>query len=138
VTVRFRADHHAQLEREARGAFPRECCGLIEGRRDGEDLEISVLHPCRNLARHDDAFEIDPAEQFRLMRALRGTGRAIIGCYHSHPNGSSEPSSRDLAGASEDGFLWLIVAIGDHKVRIGAGIWEAGRFTSVSISGPRE
>jgi proteasome lid subunit RPN8/RPN11 len=133
VTVRLRADHRAQLEEEARTAFPKECCGLIEGWRDGDDFEISVLHPCRNLAREKDAFEIDPAGQFKLMRALRGTKRAIIGCYHSHPNGRPEPSPRDLAQANEDGFLWLIVAIGDNRVGIDAHIWEASRFSSVKI-----
>ena len=47
----------------------------------------------RNLADTPDRFEIDPAEQIKLMRALRGAGREIIGCYHSHPNGSAEPSA---------------------------------------------
>src|SRR5215472_16515897 len=122
----LRVDHRAQLEREARAAFPKECCGLIEGRRDGRDLEILAVHPCRNLARGADEFEIDPAEHFRLMRALRGTARRIIGCYHSHPNGRTAPSSRDVAAGSEDGFLWLIVAIDDDKVSVSAQRWKMG------------
>jgi len=98
-----------QIEGEARAAFPGECCGLIEGVRDGETFTVLALHPTRNLAKEQDRFEIDPAEQFELMRALRGTDRAIIGCYHSHPNGLTEPSARD--GGGEDGFLWLIAAV---------------------------
>jgi proteasome lid subunit RPN8/RPN11 len=94
------------------------------------------LHPCRNVAPGLDAFEIDPSEQFRLLRALRGTDRAIIGCYHSHPNGKPEPSPRDIAAAGEEGFLWLIVAIEDPKLEIGAHLWEANRFASASISRP--
>jgi proteasome lid subunit RPN8/RPN11 len=137
VIVRLRANHRAQLEKEARAAFPRECCGLIEGRRDGDNLEVLALHPCRNLANGNDAFEIDPAEQFKLMRSLRGTERAIIGCYHSHQNGRPEPSPRDLAGANEDGFLWLIAAIGDNKPGIGAHLWQAGRFVPVPIRDPQ-
>ena len=136
--VRLHADHRAQLEEEARAAFPKECCGLIEGWRGGDAYVISALHLCRNLARSDGAFEIDPAEQFRLMRALRGTDRAIIGCYHSHPDGEPEPSPRDLSAANEDRFLWLIVATGDDSVRIGAHVWQTGRFVSASIASREE
>lgn len=134
MIVTLLADHRAQLEREARAVLPRECCGLIEGTREGAHIEIYALHPCRNLAHGDDAFEIDPGEQFRLMRELRGTDRAIVGCYHSHPNGRPEPSARDLAAASEEGFLWLIVTVGDGRSRVGAYIHNVGRLAAVSVS----
>ena len=137
MILRLRADHRVQLEREARAALPRECCGLIEGRRGGSDPDILVLHPCLNLARGEDEFEIDPAEQFRLMRVLRGTHREILGCYHSHPNGRAEPSPRDAAAAGEDDFLWLIAAIEGDKVSLGAYRWERERFVAVSISDSR-
>jgi proteasome lid subunit RPN8/RPN11 len=99
----------AQLESEARGAFPRECCGLIEGHRGSFDIHF--LHPVQNLRSEPDKFEIDPAEQLRLMKAARGRDAEIIGCYHSHPNGRPEPSVLDVAGADEDNFLWLIAAL---------------------------
>lgn len=133
MIVRLSAGQHVQLEREARAALPRESCGLIEGRRDPDDLDIVALHPCRNLARSDDAFEIDPVEQFRLMRALRGTNREIIGCYHSHPNGKPEPSPRDIAAASEEGFLWLIVTTSGGVPSLGAYVRKAGALAAVSI-----
>ena len=95
----------------ARTAFPRECCGLIEGLREGGAAQALAVHPVRNLAVDPDRFELDPAEQFRLMRSLRGTGRELIGCSHSHPNGRAELSPRDRAGAGEDNFLWLIAGV---------------------------
>jgi proteasome lid subunit RPN8/RPN11 len=98
----------AQLAAEARAALPNECCGLIEGAHDGEPRGVSALHPTKNLSTAPDRFEIDPVEHIRVLRALRGTGRGIIGCYHSHPNGRAEPSERDRASAFEDGFVWLI------------------------------
>jgi proteasome lid subunit RPN8/RPN11 len=98
-----------QISAEATCAFPRECCGLIEGMRQNDSTVATALHPTRNLASRDDRFEIDPAEQFRLAHALRGTGRSIVGCYHSHPNGRAEPSEHDLG--PEDGFIWLIAAV---------------------------
>ena len=100
-----------QLMTEARKAFPCECCGLVEGTISGSHARATALHAARNLAVEPDRFEIDPEVQFTLLRGLRGTARQIIGCYHSHPNGRPEPSERDLAAASEDGFLWLIAAL---------------------------
>jgi proteasome lid subunit RPN8/RPN11 len=44
------------------------------------------------------------------VKKARASGAAIIGCYHSHPEGAPRPSARDLAGAKEEDFLWLIVA----------------------------
>ncbi|MBS0273781.1 MAG: M67 family metallopeptidase [Proteobacteria bacterium] len=105
------AAHRAQIEREARNAFPRECCGLLEGARDGDTIRITTLHPARNLSTDSDRFEIDPAGHFTAIRAARADGGEIIGCYHSHPNGKAEPSARDAEGACDEGFLWLIAAV---------------------------
>jgi proteasome lid subunit RPN8/RPN11 len=105
----------SQIFAEARAAYPRECCGLLEG----SARRITALHPTRNLAAAPDRFEIDPAEQFRLMRA----GRRIVGCYHSHTGGRAEPSPRDAEQASEAGFLWLICADG-----LGAYVWDGAGF----------
>ena len=98
----------AQLAGEARAGFPNECCGLIEGTHDGIAARATALHATKNIGEARDRFEIDPAEHIGLLKALRGTGRAIIGCYHSHPNGRAQPSPRDREGASEEGFIWLI------------------------------
>jgi proteasome lid subunit RPN8/RPN11 len=103
---------HAQLLAEAQAASPRECCGLLEGVREGDGIRITALHSSANLAEDPlNGFEIDPTVHFRLLRALRGTGRAVVGCYHSHPNGRAQPSSRDRANGCEDGFVWIIVAV---------------------------
>lgn len=110
-----------RLCEEARLAFPRECCGLVEGARDGAVVRATALHRTENLAVAPDRFEIDPARHFALLRRLRGTGQAIVGCYHSHPNGISEPSARDVECAAEEGFLWLIAAFdGEREPRIAA------------------
>ena len=100
----------SQILREAAAAHPNECCGLMEGACEGQAFRIIALHPARNLADAADRFEIDPGDQFAAHKAARGRGHAIVGCYHSHPNGRAEPSATDLAGAGEESFLWLIAA----------------------------
>lgn len=98
----------AQILAVARAAAPRECCGLVLGTCDGGDAIAAKLHPARNVAKGDDRFEIAPEDHFAALRAARMEGLAVIGCYHSHPNGVARPSRHDLAGAGEDNFLWLI------------------------------
>jgi proteasome lid subunit RPN8/RPN11 len=125
VRVTLPARLVADIRAAARDAFPDECCGLLEGAHDGEDFHVTALHPARNLAASPDRFEIDPADHFVARRAARATGHAIIGCYHSHPNGKTQPSVADLAGANEENFLWLIASNED----LAAFVYLRGRFT---------
>jgi proteasome lid subunit RPN8/RPN11 len=113
-----------QILREARAAAPRECCGLIEGRREADQFRIVALHPARNLADASDRFDIDPRDTLAAHKAARARGQTIVGCYHSHPNGHATPSAADLAGAAEDNFLWLIAA--DDGVK--AFVYSRGEF----------
>ncbi len=102
----------AAIRSAADAAFPGECCGLLEGTRDGAVFRIAALHPGRNLSDHPDRFQIDPADHFKAQKAARANGRRIIGCYHSHPQGAAQPSATDLAGAAQNDFLWLIAGGG--------------------------
>lgn len=92
----------------ALAAVPRECCGLILGAQDGDTVAAIALYPARNLADDADRFEIAPDDHFAALRTARQGGQAVIGCYHSHPNGVAQPSARDIAGGGENGFVWLI------------------------------
>ena len=95
----------------AQEAFPRECCGMIEGVAVEDGWRVLAIHPARNVADDPERkFLIDPQTHFELLRALRGTDRRIIGCFHSHPNGRAIPSAADRAGAIEPDFVWLVAA----------------------------
>ncbi len=122
----------ARIASEAEGALPRECCGLIEGVRAGNDLRATALHAMPNIAAGPDRFEIDSAGHFALLRALRGTGRAVIGCYHSHPNGRPELSARDREFLSDDGFVWLVAAVGAGGTAFAAFACEPGQTDAIS------
>jgi proteasome lid subunit RPN8/RPN11 len=128
----------ARIEEEAHAAFPRECCGLIEGERSEGVATAVALHPARNVAGANDRFEIHPEDHFAALKAARAQNRALIGCYHSHPNGSSVPSTTDHAGAGEENFLWLIAAIPriDGPAALAAFAYCAGGFVSVDLDGP--
>jgi proteasome lid subunit RPN8/RPN11 len=122
-----------EIARAALAAFPGECCGLVEGARTSDGFAASRLHPARNLAAAQDRFEIDPGDHLSAARAARAGGREIIGCYHSHPNGSARPSSHDLAGAGEENFLWLIAATDGAHCQLAGFVYSAGDFAPVSL-----
>jgi len=123
----------SQVEREARAAAPRECCGLIEGTRRFDSIITFAAHPTRNLARAKDRFEIDPADHFRLLHAARDAGREIVGCYHSHPNSHPHPSGYDTEGAKDEQFVWLIGAVAVGYFELAAYALDNGAFRRVTV-----
>jgi proteasome lid subunit RPN8/RPN11 len=131
------ADLRARIEDETRKAFPRECCGLIEGTHRGGEARAVALHPARNLATRVDRFEIAPEDHFAALKIVRANGRDLIGCYHSHPGGKAAPSATDLAGAGEEGFLWLIASLSarDAPVTVAAFVYSAAGFFPASLRG---
>lgn len=119
----------ARLLNEAASAPHREVCGLLFGTSD----RIEKALPCSNVAADPrTAFEIDPAALIAAHKAARDGGPAIVGCYHSHPNGAALPSPRDAAAAPPDGALWLILAEGQARLfcAVEHGVIE-GRFDAV-------
>lgn len=122
------------IRAHARAAGGEECCGLLLGTR--ESNQIAAVLPAANVAaepRH--FFEIDPAILLRVHREARTGGLAIIGHYHSHPEGNPTPSPVDAAMAQGDGELWLL--IGSNGA---ARAWRAvpsgrlhGRFEPVAL-----
>jgi proteasome lid subunit RPN8/RPN11 len=128
----------ARIEAEARAAFPRECCGLVEGWWDAGVAKTAALHPASNIADRADQFEVRPEDHFAALKQARDNGRAIIGCYHSHPNGSPVPSENDRVSAGEENFLWLIAALprADGPVTVEAFAYCAGGFVAVDLDGP--
>ena len=122
----------ARMIAEARAALPNECCGLLEGERAGDAIRVLALHPTANLASDPAAgFEVDPSAHIALRCKLRGTGRAVVGCYHSHPNGRPMPSERDRAGGCEEGFFWIIAAVAGGEVTLAA--FQGPEFGPVNL-----
>ena len=105
-TVRLTADVAQRLVAEARAAAPRECCGLLVGSTDLIDECVAAA----NLDPDPSRFLVDPAVHISLNRRLRGTGRAVVGVYHSHPRGGGGPSPSDIAEAHYPEFVHVIVS----------------------------
>jgi proteasome lid subunit RPN8/RPN11 len=97
----------ADIVAHAREEAPNECCGLLIGR--GSAIHESVR--ARNLLASPTRYLLDPAVHIAANRSLRGSARAVIGVYHSHPRSPAVPSARDLGEALYPEFIWLIVSL---------------------------
>lgn len=118
-----------QIRAHARRDHPREACGLLLGRAGC--IETAV--PAANVAdRADREFEIDPAALLRAHREAREGGRALLGWYHSHPNGRAAPSAMDAERAVEPGRVWVIAA-GDALRAFQVVEGGRGRFEPLAL-----
>ncbi|MGE5547331.1 MAG: M67 family metallopeptidase [Solirubrobacterales bacterium] len=102
----------------AEAAYPAEACGLIVGRGKGQLVRVTRVVAAANLlADQPGRFELDPAVRVALERDLREAGGKdrVVGHYHSHPDGSADPSAADRAGAFEPELAWVIVGVLDGQ-----------------------
>jgi desampylase len=122
---------HAALE------SPLECCGLLVGPDDSDgaagECRITENVRCRNLRASPVGYQIDPADHVAAIRTLRGTGRAIVGAYHSHPRSPATPSETDLREAFYPEFVWLIASLAQESPEIQAYRLSGGNFVPVRI-----
>jgi len=81
-------------------------------------------------ARH---FVIDPKAHIDARRDARNRGLTVIGFYHSHPRSEPEPSAEDLAEASYQGHLYLVVGPVTERYHARLFRLEHSRFVEVAF-----
>jgi proteasome lid subunit RPN8/RPN11 len=137
--------------REARAAFPAECCGWLTGPRDQPD-RVDAHRPCHNAqatGTHPVAAERDAESAYviagddllALSRSFDGAQPARI-IYHSHPNGRAYLSAVDREVATSpwgDGPTYpvqqLVVGIDAQRVveaALFAWCEDSGGFVEVA------
>ncbi len=121
----------ADLIAHARADAPNECCGLLIGGGGVIDgcVRARNLHPAPATR-----YILDPAIHIATRRQLRGTGREVIGCYHSHPAAAAVPSETDVAEAHYPEFIWMIVSLANAGApEIAVFLLDGGRFTPLPL-----
>ncbi len=76
----------------------------------------------RNVRPSPVSYEMDPEEQFRVMKDIRQAGLVMVGTFHSHPGGHAYPSGIDVERAYWPGTLlpnypdavYIIVSLADR------------------------
>ena len=94
----------AAILNHAAACYPRESCGVIVGRKYIE---------CQNIADSDSEFVIDPRDIVRAEQT--GEIEAIV---HSHPDGSTKPSTFDRLQMPLHGVPWVIATYPEIEIKV--------------------
>jgi len=140
-----------EVFREARRAFPIECCGWLAGPRERPDAvdrarpcanaQATGLHPTRAGRPAEAAYLLAADDLFALNRSFDGPKPARV-IYHSHPNGRAYFSSTDREVAASpwaDGPAYpvqqLVVGIDGDGVNAAALFaWSGHDGTFVEVA----
>ncbi|GAX62011.1 metal-dependent protease of the PAD1/JAB1 superfamily [Candidatus Scalindua japonica] len=102
--------------KEAKTAYPHECCGLLVGTIRDSEKTVHEVYPVenKNKVRAADRYEIDPIEFDRIDREATKKGWNITGIYHSHPDHPAEPSAFDKECACVwTEYSYIIISVKD-------------------------
>lgn len=100
-----------RMTSQARQELPNECCGILAGRKNGEDIEIIEIYPMKNIDESPEHFSMDPKEQFQVYYDIRDRGLKLLGNYHSHPETPSRPSQEDIRLAHDPEAVYAILSL---------------------------
>ena len=105
-----------RMLKEAKTAYPHECCGLIVGKINDSGKVVHEVYPVenKNKVRAADRYEIDSKEFDRIDRESSEKGWNIIGIYHSHPDHPAAPSDFDKECACVwTEYSYIIISVKD-------------------------
>lgn len=107
----------AQVAAAAEKAYPEECCGLLIGplpdsfEKTGREVRVEEARALPNgweSQAKTHRYQIDPKLYAQVEKELSGTGRAVVGFYHSHPGVPAWPSPFDLERAWPCYSYWIL------------------------------
>lgn len=101
---------HEAIVTHARFCYPEEACGLIAF---DADHRLRMAYATTNVDRSRVRFTVSPGEHYGAIRHAERQGWAIAGSFHSHPESAAFPSARDIEGALDPEWLYVIVGLGD-------------------------
>lgn len=96
--IRIHAEAWDVMVRHAESTFPRECCGAMLGRADGDTKTVTLAVPMQNAysGSQEDRYEIRPEDLLSADREARSRNLDLIGIFHSHPDCDAYFSATDL------------------------------------------
>jgi proteasome lid subunit RPN8/RPN11 len=116
--------HHDTLILEMIKIQPIECCGILLGQVwSGENSFGNKIRPVgevidivagRNVLESPTEFRLHEDDYMRAIRIMDNRLLKMLAIYHSHPDGDSYPSDRDLGLATNLDVLHVILSWESH------------------------
>ncbi|KYH27860.1 desampylase [Halalkalicoccus paucihalophilus] len=133
--IEFEREAYGAIIEHARAGAPEEVCGVLGGEYGAHCSRVRTVRRAENAAENPETrYAIDPAEAIGLIEGIEKRGEDLVGFYHSHPVGPTEPSRTDTERAAWPGKSYVIVAL-DGEPFVGAWRWngEDGRFEGETV-----
>jgi [CysO sulfur-carrier protein]-S-L-cysteine hydrolase len=118
-----------ELIAHARDEDPNECCGMI-GAANGAATSI---YKARNAEASPLRYNLDPADQFRIMTAMEDRDEELAAIYHSHTKSPAYPSQTDINLAAYPDALYVIVSLLEGEEPVRAFRIEHGNVEEVEL-----
>ncbi len=90
------------IEQHAGSLFPEECCGILLGTVENDDeVRIAKVIQADNQTtdQRTERYTIAPEVLLEAQKQARSAELDVVGYYHSHTDGTAEPSETDLKAA---------------------------------------
>lgn len=105
-----------EIKKHALEGAPNEICGIIAGRftscgDNSEDSKAEKLYKMTNTNSSSTTFFMEPKEQLKVAKEIRGLGLKMVGIYHSHPDTEGYPSKHDVEYAFYPEVSYVIVSL---------------------------
>jgi proteasome lid subunit RPN8/RPN11 len=123
----------AGLRRASAEAAPKEACGVLAGRRIGDDIFAEDVIVARGAAAQG-AFEISDHELRRMTACAESRGLGIVAIFHSHPSGTPDLSAADRAMLRWSRWAWVVVAGAGPAATLAAYAAGAARPIAIQIA----
>lgn len=125
--VRLSAEARRTILDHGRESYPEEACGLLLGptprpRELVREVDEALRAANRKQEDRTHRFLIPADELKAVERRLEGTGREVVGFYHSHPDHPGRPSEFDRDHAWP-WYAYLVLAVA-HGAPGELGVFE--------------
>lgn len=130
--MRLPSEIVGELIAHAREEAPNECCGMLGG-RDGNESEATTVYRASNAEASPLRYNLDPQDQFRIMKEMEDRGEDLVAIYHSHTASPAYPSQTDINLAAYPDAVYVIVSLVDGEVPV-RGFWiRDGEVTEAEL-----
>lgn len=114
------------LRQHAERVFPAECCGIVLGRRNERQCVFASALAGKNIdaARVGFHFQLDWETLLAGVNYLRQGADRCMAFYHSHPDGTDDPSAEDAVGGWPGVAMFIVPVRARHAW--GPKLWVPG------------
>lgn len=109
----FQKDSLEKILYHAKTEYPKECCGILLGTRNGEEKTADMVFHTENMVekqRQNISFSISPKAVMDAELLGDEMGFEIVGFYHSHPDYDAILSKEDEKYMIE-GYSYPIISV---------------------------